>query len=448
VRQQQASFSSISWFDVLPNGWAVERLKQVIGSVSSGVSVNASNVPAEANQYGVLKTSAISGGKFYPRENKAVWESELDRLDCPVTGDSLIISRMNTPSLVGESGYVGVSHPNLFLPDRLWQLIFNPERVFTPYISYALSSPGAREALSSMATGTSPSMKNLSIEDLGSLPIPLPSIGEQKIISAFLQSETSRVDCLIAKKERMLDLLDEKRSALISCVATHGLDANAPLKPSGLEWLGEIPAHWEIQPIKYLAEVGNGSTPSVENADYWDEGGFPWLNSSVVNVSPVTSASRYVTEIALRECHLPKIHPPAVLVGITGQGKTRGMAALLGMEATINQHLAFIKPRSQEIGTEYLYYLLGHAYAFLRSDSDAAGSTKGAITCEQLASMKIPVPPIDEQIDICARIEKSLVVSIPLRSKITRSLDLLAERRSSLITAAVTGQIAMEEMAQ
>jgi len=246
----------------------------------------------------------------------------------------------------------------------------------------------------------------------------------------------------------MLTLLDEKRSALISRVVTRGLDPNAPLKSSGLEWLGEIPAHWEIQPIKYLAEVGNGSTPSVENADYWDEGGFPWLNSSVVNVSPVTSASRYVTEIALRECHLPKIHPPAVLVGTTGQGKTRGMAALLGMEATINQHLAFIKPRSQEIGTEYLYYLLGHAYAFLRSDSDAAGSTKGAITCEQLASMKIPVPPIDEQIDICTRIEKSLVVSIPLRSEITRSLDLLAERRSSLITSAVTGQIPLEEMAQ
>ena len=289
-------------------------------------------------------------------------------------------------------------------------------------------------------------LKRVSPDVLRKHHAPYPCKDIQNQICNYLDRETIRIDTLIAEKEHMLALLEEKRAALISRVVSRGLDSNAPLKPSGLEWLGEIPAHWEIQPIKYLAEVGNGSTPSVENADYWDEGGFPWLNSSVVNVTPVTSASRYVTEIALRECHLPKIQPPAVLVGITGQGKTRGMAALLGIEATINQHLAFIKPRSQQIGTEYLCYLLGHAYVFLRSDSDAAGSTKGAITCEQLASMKIPFPPIYEQNEICTRIRKSLAVSTPLRSEITRSLHLLAERRSSLITAAVTGQIAMEAM--
>ena len=297
-----------------------------------------------------------------------------------------------------------------------------------------------------LAEASSNTQDNLNADKVKNLPFPAIDLASQVCIASYLDRETARIDELIAEKERMLALLDEKRSALISRVVTHGLDPNALLKPSGLEWVGEIPVHWEIQPIKYLAEVGNGSTPSVENADYWDEGGFPWLNSSVVNVSPVTSASRYVTETALRECHLPKIQPPAVLVGITGQGKTRGMAALLEMEATINQHLAFIKPRSQQIGTEYLCYLLGHAYAFLRSDSDAAGSTKGAITCEQLASMKIPFPPIYEQSEICTRIRKSLEVSTPLRSEITRSLHLLAERRSSLITAAVTGQIAIEAM--
>ncbi|BAO82858.1 restriction endonuclease S subunits [Serpentinimonas maccroryi] len=276
--------------------------------------------------------------------------------------------------------------------------------------------------------------------------ICLPSLANQVTVANYLDRETARIDGLIAEKKRMLTLLEEKRAALISRVVTRGLDPNAPLKPSGQHWLGEIPAHWEIQPIKYLAVVGNGSTPSVENADYWHDEGYPWLNSSVVNVSPVTNATRFVTETALRECHLPKIQPPAVLVGITGQGKTRGMAAVLGIEATINQHVAFIKPRSQKLDTEYLCYSLGHAYAFLRSDSDGAGSTKGAITCEQLANMKIPVPPSSEQIDICTRIRQSLAVSKPLRAEIQRSLDLLTERRSALITAAVTGQIPQEEM--
>lgn len=281
---------------------------------------------------------------------------------------------------------------------------------------------------------------------IGLAVLPLPPLPMQRRIADYLDRETARIDGLIAEKERMLALLEEKRAALISRVVTGGLDPNVPLKPSGQEWLGEIPAHWEVQPIKYLAVVGNGSTPSVENADYWDDEGYPWLNSSVVNVSPVTDASRFVTETALRECHLPKIQPPAVLVGITGQGKTRGMAAVLGIEATINQHVAFIKPRSQEIETEYLCFLLGHAYAFLRSDSDGAGSTKGAITCEQLANMKISVPPSGEQVDICTRIRQSLDVSKPLRTAIQRSLDLLAERRSALITAAVTSQVSPQEM--
>ena len=301
-----------------------------------------------------------------------------------------------------------------------------------------------RPALEALGCGST--FMELSADDLRSILLPFPNEERQRLIANYLDRETARIDALIAEKERMLALLEEKRAALISRVVTRGLDPNAPLKPSGQEWLGEIPEHWELQPIKYLADVGNGSTPSVENADYWDDEGYPWLNSSVVNVSPVTEASRFVTETALRECHLPKIRPPAVLVGITGQGKTRGMAAALGIEATINQHIAFIKPRSQEFSAEYLCFLLEHAYAFLRSDSEGAGSTKGAITCEQLANMKIPVPPSSEQVDICTRIRQSLEVSKPLSAEIQRSLELLTERRSALITAAVTGWLDIQEV--
>ena len=297
-----------------------------------------------------------------------------------------------------------------------------------------------------IAEASSNTQDNLNADKVRNLPFPKIEFRHQSRIANYLDQETSRIDGLISEKERMLALLEEKRAALISRVVTRGLDSKVPLKPSGHEWLGEIPAHWEIQPIKYLAVVGNGSTPSVENADYWSEEGYPWLNSSVVNVSPATNASRFVTELALRECHLPKIQPPAVLVGITGQGKTRGMASVLGIEATINQHLAFIKPCTQELNTDYLYYLLGHAYAFLRSDSDGAGSTKGAITCEKLENIKIPVPPSEEQAEICTKIRHSLDVFMPLRSEIKSSLDQLTERRAALITAAVTGQVSLEEM--
>lgn len=325
-------------------------------------------------------------------------------------------------------------------------LVLKPQPDIHPrFLLYSMLSPDFVGRVDASTFGAK--MPRANWEFIGSMKLPTPTYETQRLIADYLDRETARIDALVAEKEKMLALLEEKRAALISRAVTRGLDESAPLKPSGLDWLGDIPAHWEIQPIKYLAVVGNGSTPSVENVEYWDNEGYPWLNSSVVNVSPVTNASRFVTETALRECHLPKIKPPAVLVGITGQGKTRAMASVLGIEATINQHLAFIKPRTQQLDVDYLYHLLGRVYAFLRSDSDGAGSTKGAITCEQLANMKIPVPPHNEQLEVCTRIRKSLDVSGPLRSEIQSSLNLLSERRAALITAAVTGRIPVEEMA-
>ena len=194
-------------------------------------------------------------------------------------------------------------------------------------------------------------------------------------------------------------------------------------------------------PIKYVATVGNGSTPAVDNVDYWDENGFPWLNSSVVNADYVKEPSRHVTAKALTECHLPTINPPAVLVGITGQGKTRGMASILTIEATINQHLAFVKPRGERITAEYLRYVLVRVYSFLRSDSDGSGSTKGAITCEQLANFRITLPPENEQVHIVRQIQEGKRVMDRIQQELNSSVRLLKERRAALITAAVIGQI-------
>jgi type I restriction enzyme S subunit len=212
--------SGARWFDETPQGWSVERLKWTIKSVTSGVSVNASDQPMEGDGFGVLKTSAVSGGRFMPSENKSVWDSEYDRLACPVTHNTIIMSRMNTPALVGESGYVESDHPNLFLPDRLWQLSFNDERVHVPFMALLLSSKEARNAVSSMATGTSPSMKNLAIEEMSSLLTPIPPIQEQREIYGAV----SRQDAIIypLKKEllKSLQILKERRAALITAAVT------------------------------------------------------------------------------------------------------------------------------------------------------------------------------------------------------------------------------------
>jgi type I restriction enzyme S subunit len=419
--------------------------------VSSGVSVNASNVPAEEHQCGVLKTSAVSAGKFFPEENKAVWDSELDRLGCPVTSDSLIISRMNTPSLVGESGYVAVDHPNLFLPDRLWKLTFNTERVFTPYISHVLSSPGAREALSSMATGTSPSMKNLSIEEMGGLPIPLPSIGEQRIISDFLQSETSRIDGLIAEKERMLALLEEKRSALISRVVTQGLDPDALVKASGHAWLGEIPTHWEAIRIKLItASLDQGSSPIAANTPAaTDELG-------VLKLSAVTKG-RFKREEnkALRgtdhEEHLLALRKGDVLIT---RGNTPDLVADVACVPEDEPNLLLpdliyrLRVKEEKILAEYLTAFLTTAEARFQIRRDARGSSGSMVKVSQghVLDWLTPLPPLFEQVEIMNYLRRTEERFQSIAREVSSSLSLLSDRRAALISAAVTGQIPLEEM--
>jgi type I restriction enzyme S subunit len=218
------------------------------------------------------------------------------------------------------------------------------------------------------------------------------------------------------------------------------------MKLSGLDWLGDIPEHWEVKRLKHFSKIGNGSTPNRDMSHYWEGGDYPWLNSSVVNSRKVEAASRYVTEEALTECHLPKISPPALLVAITGQGKTRGKSAVLEFEATINQHLAFIKPEPDAADCLYLSLLLDTAYPFIRSDSESAGSTRGAITCEQLGNFYVTLPPREEQSEILSFAEEQIATIGSVEETLRRSISLLKERRSALITAAVTGQIEPEAM--
>ena len=268
-----------------------------------------------------------------------------------------------------------------------------------------------------------------------------PPVDEQEKIAAFLEWKTAQIDALIVKKRELITKLKDKRLAIITQAVTKGLDPKAPLRDSGIPWLGKVPKHWEVKRVKFIAQIGNGSTPNREDSTYWDEGDYPWLNSSVVNQEKVSTADQFVTPSALRECHLPKVQPPAILVGITGQGRTRGMASTLLFEATINQHLAYVKPDIAQTVVDFLRRVFDSAYSYLRSESDGGGSTKGAITCEQIAEMPVPIPPIDEQIVIAAFVEGAIAKMDLMSEKTEIAITRLTEYRSALITAATTGKI-------
>lgn len=312
-----------------------------------------------------------------------------------------------------------------------------PEKDLRRFVWWTLYE--AKNQLHHVSTGST--YEAVATEDVENLLIVQAPTNQQRAIADYLDRETARLDALVAEKERLLKLLAEKRHTLITRAVTRGLDPDAPMRDSGIPWLGEIPAHWEVWKLGHVASIGNGSTPNRNKAAYWTDGRIPWINSSVVNQSEVTGADQFATALAVQECHLPLVKTGSVLIAITGQGKTRGRAVVLSIDSTINQHLAFIQPKRSRLRPWFLRWTLFAAYDFLRNISDDAGGTKGALTCEEVANLRVPIPPPDEQAIILDHIAAFTERFDLLQSTAERTIAIIKERRAALITSAVTGQL-------
>ena len=321
-------------------------------------------------------------------------------------------------------------------------LVLRPHSVEPRFLRYFLLSSPVLDSINAAAFGSR--MPRADWQFIGRLPVPLSTPSQQSQVADHLDRVTAPLDSLIAEQQHLLKLLDERHRVLITGTVIRGVDSSASLCDSGISWMGAIPAHWKLLKLGHISSVGNGSTPNRGKAEYWTDTGVPWLNSAVVNHDEVVEADQFITPLALRECHLPLVRKGSVLVAMTGQGKTRGKAVVLSIEATINQHLTYISPDRSCLDPWFLRWSLFAAYNYLRSISDDTGGTKGALTCEDIAHIRIPIPPMSEQQIIVAYIASQSVSLKELRGAAEQLIGLLKERRSSLIRAAVVGHVHLE----
>jgi type I restriction enzyme S subunit len=215
---------------------------------------------------------------------------------------------------------------------------------------------------------------------------------EQRKIAAVL----GLVQRAIEEQKRLIALTTELKKALLHKLFTEGLRG----EPQKQTEIGPVPESWEIVPLGSLAKVGNGSTPKRDKAGYWHGGTIPWLNSTKIHERFITEADQFVTDLAVKECHLPRVKPSSLLIAITGQGKTLGNSALVSFETCINQHLAYAQFTTTKVLPEFVLWFMQTRYEHLRSISQAGGSTKGALTCGYLKTYPIPVPSLEEQREI------------------------------------------------
>jgi len=309
-------------------------------------------------------------------------------------------------------------------------------------------------------------VKHLSSLDILKANYSLPPKNELNKVVKFLDYETTKIDTLIEKQQQLIKLLKEKRQAVISHAVTKGLNptnssgtnlnsgfiagpqgegmdspSSAPMRDSGVEWFGEVPEHWELVPLKYLCGFSGGGTPSKDNLSYWADGDIPWVSPKDMKTFWVSDTQDKLTDKAVEESSTNFIETGTLLMVVRSGILQRTIPIAINMvRVTLNQDMKALKFNSR-MNVEYAAnYILGNVDSLLLEWSKE-GATVESIEQEYLSNSLVPVPPVEEQIKIVEEIKLRMDIFQKLESHAVNGISLLKERRTALISAAVTGKI-------
>jgi len=312
------------------------------------------------------------------------------------------------------------------------------ENTSTEYFAYLLSISSTE--LNIHGKGTT--FLELSGDELGAFKAPVPPLLEQTQIAAFLDRETAKIDALVAEQRRLMALLKEKRQAVISHAVTRGLNPNVPLKQSGIEWLGDVPEHWDVLSLRRCSlRVQTGGTPSSEPPSTDIEDGLVWYTPGDFGDSLRLTISDRKISRSVAESGEAKVFPPgcALIVSI---GATLGKVGFSEAASSGNQQINAVIPNNR-IDGYFLTYSLLVKTEVMRFLSNA--STIGIMNQEKTKEIWLSVPPRHEQEKITAYLDTELAKFDTLTTEAQLAIDLLQERRTTLISAAVTGHIDVRE---
>jgi type I restriction enzyme, S subunit len=281
----------------------------------------------------------------------------------------------------------------------------------------------------------------LNLDLVGEIPIPVVPLTEQSAIAEFLDRETAKIDELVAKQRRLMELLEEKRQAVISHAVTKGLNLNAPMKPSGIDWLGDVPEGWATCRLRYLTNLivdGTHHSPvSLPNGDY--------LYITAKNIKEYgfdLTEITYVTELEHCEIYLRcPVRKGDVLY--IKDGATAGIAMVnpLVEEFSLLSSVALIRTMPSKLIPEFITYQLNASQFKRPALNGLVGGAMTRFTLDIISRFVVAVPPVEEQRTIVAQLDKETAKFDTLTAEAGRAIDLLQERRTALISAAVTGQI-------
>lgn len=423
--------SGVVWLGKVPKHWKVKRIKNL--ATYNDEALDEGTDPDFEIEYvdissvnlvdGITSTEVTSFEKAPSRARRKVKDG--DTIVSTVRTYLKAIAAIRNPpeNLIVSTGFA-VIRPK---PD-----------IYSDYLGYLLQSEGFVGDVVANSVGVSYPAINASV--LAALPAVQPAFEEQQTIARFLDQKTAQIDTLISKKEALLERLAEKRTALISHAVTKGLNPQAKMKDSGVEWLGQVPAHWMVKKLKFFVAAFGGGTPNTSKAEYWD-GDIPWVSPKDMKSETINETEDYLTELGVRESATKIVPIDSVLVVVrSGILRHTIPVARNSVVVSLNQDMKALIPNDQ-LEAAFLHRLIQGNQKGLLPLWSKPGCTVESIEYGYMANTEIGVPPLDEQRAIVEYIDSVLAKLDRQINKASQAIEKLMAYRSALITQAVTGKI-------
>jgi type I restriction enzyme S subunit len=422
--------SGVEWLGKIPEHWKVKKCKQ-LSLIKRGASPRPIDDPSffdDDGAYSWVRISDVTASNKYLETS----EQKLSEL-----GKSKSIALEPGELFVSICATVGkpiITNIKCCIHDGFVYFPFLKEN--REYLFYIFSGGELYKGVGKQGT-----QLNLNTDIIGDIKLPIPPLPEQQKIAQFLDQETGKIDKLITKKERLIELLKEKRTALISHAVTKGLNPDVPMKDSGVEWLGAIPEHWEVKKLKYIFQVFNGSTPKSGVPEYWD-GNIFWVTPDDLGKlkgSTIFSTERKITQSGYLSCGTKLVAVGSLVLSTRAP---IGHLAITGVELCTNQGCRCLVFRYKD-SIQFFYYFLMSARREL--ELWGQGTTFQELAKGKLESVFSILPPLPEQQKIAQFLDRETSKIDNLITKTRTSIDHLKEYRTALISAAVTGKIDVRE---
>ena len=421
--------SGVEWLGEIPAHWEVKRADSLLRYEK--IQVEPSRISAHSVfHYSIPSIQETGDGVFES-------PSEIDSAKLRIFGQRLLISKLNP-----RKGVVVIANEKE--SPTICSTEFVPLDVGSCNMQWAyflLASESTRQRLSAVVRSATRSHQRAEVDDVLKMWHMVPPPSEQTVIAHFLRRETAKIDALVAKQERLIELLREKRTALITWAVTNGLDPDVRMKESGVHWVGRIPVHWKTARVWQVCNATSGGTPSRDEPSYWD-GAIPWVSPKDMKRRLLDDAEERITERGRRDAGLILIQPPAVLIVVRGMILAHSFpVALATAPLTINQDM---KALHTSKGIEPLFFswlLEGVSAGVLTTALEQAAHGTRAVRMDQWRLLLLPFPSVEEQRSIAAFLDRETAKIDALVAKIHSAIAHLKELRTALISAAVTGKI-------